>query len=100
MNLRIRKKKNKSGSIRIIIVARTNRGYKVVESLGSSKNGDEIEALYQKALSRIDELEQNLFYISKENNKQAQINDLLSNLTTQDFIPIGDELVFGRLFSK
>jgi hypothetical protein len=100
MNLRVRKKKNKSGSISIVIVDRTNRGYKVVVSLGSSKNELEIEALYHKALSRIDELEQNLFYISKENSKQTQIKDLLSNLTTQDFIPIGDELIFGKLFNQ
>jgi len=100
MNLRVRKKKNNSGSVSIHIVDRANRGYKVVESLGSSKDELEIEALYQKALVRIDELEQNLFHISKENNKQTQIKDLLSNLTTQDFIPIGDELIFGRLFSQ
>jgi hypothetical protein len=72
----------------------------MTESLGSSKDELEIEALYQKALSRIDELEQNLFYASKESNKQTQIKDLLLNLTTQDFIPIGDELVFGRLFNQ
>jgi hypothetical protein len=100
MNLRVRKKKNKSGSISIVIVDRSNRGYKVVESLGSSKDKLEIEALYQKALRRIDELEQNLFHISKENSKQTQIKDLLSNLTTQDFIPIGDELIFGKLFNQ
>ena len=100
MNLRVRKKKNESGSVSIVIVDRTNRGYKVVESLGSSKNELEIEALYQKALTRIDELEQNLFHISKENSKQTQIKELLSDITTQDFIPIGDELVFGKLFSQ
>ena len=44
MRLRVRKKKNPSGSTSIHIIDRTNRGYKVVESLGSSKisQGDEI----------------------------------------------------------
>jgi len=99
MHLRIRKKKNSSGSVSIHIVDRTNRGYKVVESLGSSKNEKEIDTLYQKALKRVDELEQNLFYISHESETQDQIKKLLSNLTTQNFIPIGDELVFGELFN-
>ncbi len=63
MSLKVRKKKNKSGSTSIHIVDRTNRGYKVVESLGSSKNEDKIEALYQKALNRIDELETQLSHI-------------------------------------
>jgi hypothetical protein len=98
MKLRVRKKKNSSGSVSIHIVDRANRGYKVVESLGSSKNEKEIDALYQKALKRVDELEQNLFYIADESETQIQIKKLLSNLTTQNFIPIGDELVFGELF--
>ncbi len=33
MGLRVRKKKNQSGSISVQIVDRTNRGYKVVETL-------------------------------------------------------------------
>jgi hypothetical protein len=99
MKLRVRKKKNSSGSISIHIIDRTNRGYKVVESLGSSKNEDEIEALYQQALLRVDELENNLFYTSSHNEKKDQLIDLLSEVTTDSFIPIGDELVFGKLFN-
>ena len=98
MSLRVRKKKNKSGSISVIIVNRKNRGYKVIESLGSSKNEEEIEALYQKALKRIDELEPNLFTIKEKNEKEEELTKLLSQLTTKDFIPIGDELIFGKLF--
>ena len=36
MGLRVRKKKNQSGSISVQIVDGTNRGYKVVETLGCS----------------------------------------------------------------
>ena len=95
MGLRVRKKKNKSGSVSIHIVDRANRGYKVVESLGSSKDEKEIEVLYQKALRRVDELEKNLFYFSQESETQIKIKKLLSNLTTQNFIPIGDEAIFS-----
>ncbi len=99
MGLRVRKKKNASGSISIQIVDRSSRGYKVIESVGFSKNEDKIEKLYKKALQRVDELEKNLFSISKETNKKELLKDLLSNLTTQDFIPIGDELIFGKIFN-
>jgi len=99
MGLRVRKKKNKSGSISIHIVDRSKRGYKLVESLGSSKDSEEVNNLYQKALERIDELEKNLFYISKEKSKKEKIKELLSEITTQNFIPIGDELVFGKIFN-
>ena len=75
MGLRVRKKKNKSGSISIVIVDRSNRGYKVVETIGCSKDEKEIEKFYQKALDRINELENNLFYISKEITKKEQIKN-------------------------
>jgi len=100
MGLKVRKKKNSSGSTSIHIVDRTNRGYKVVQSLGSSKEADEIEKLYQKALLKIDKIEQNLFFVSKINSKKELLKKLLLDYTTQDFIPIGDELVFGRLFDE
>jgi len=100
MRLRVRKKRNPSGSISIHIVDRKNRGYKVVESLGSSKDKKRIEELYQKALDRIDELEKNLFYASKDTTKKDRLRDIFSDITTENFIPIGDELVFGKLFNK
>ncbi len=46
MSLRVRKKKNSSGSTSIHIVDRTDRGYKVVESIGCSYDENEIETLY------------------------------------------------------
>ena len=100
MGLRVRKKKNQSSSISVQIVDRSDRGYKVVESIGCSSDIDEIERFYQRALSRIDELENNLFSNTiTESNKKSLLKDLLSKLSTQDFIPIGDELIFGKIFS-
>jgi hypothetical protein len=101
MNLRVRKKKNASGSISVQILDRTNRGYKVVETIGCSSNDEEIEQFYEKALERINELSQNLFANNiSESNKKILLKELLSNLTTQNFIPIGDELIFGKLFEN
>ena len=82
MNLRVRKKKNASGSISVQILDRTNRGYKVVETIGCSSNDLEIEQLYEKALQRINELAQNLFANKiSESNKKILLKELLSNLT-------------------
>ncbi len=86
-------KKNKSGSTSIHIVDRTNRGYKLIESLGSSKKEDEIEDLYQKALCKIDEIEKNLLHTSKINNKKEQLLDLLS-LVTSDIYQENATLIY------
>ena len=101
MGLRVRKKKNQSGSISVQIVDRTNRGYKVVETLGCSDDETEIDKLHQKAILRINDLSQNLFSKSlDETSEKLLLKKLLSKLTTQDFIPIGDELIFGKIFNN
>ncbi|MGJ0300585.1 IS1634 family transposase [Aliarcobacter cryaerophilus] len=101
MSLRVRKKKNQSGSISVQIVDRTNRGYKVVETLGCSDDETEIDKLHQKAISRINDLSQNLFSKSlDETSEKLLLKKLLSKVTTQDFIPIGDELIFGKIFNN
>ena len=97
MHLRVRKKKNRSGSVSIYIIDRSNRGYKVIESLGCSSDPGEIELLYNKALDRIDELQNNLLTFSKPSRKE-QLRELLSTISTQDIVSQGDELVFGRIF--
>jgi len=98
MHLRVRKKKNRSGSISIHIVDRSKRGYKVVESLGSSKDEEEIERLYNKALQRVNELENNLLHATKITQEQEKLEELFSQITNQDIVPQGDEIVFGKLF--
>ena len=101
MGLRVRKKKNQSGSISVQIVDRTNRGYKVVETLGCSDDEIEIDKLHQKAILRINDLSQNLFSKSlDETSEKLLLKKLLSKFTTQDFIPIGDELIFGKIFNN
>jgi hypothetical protein len=44
----VRKKKNRSGSISIQIIQKVNRVNKVIKTIGSSKDPDEINRLYQK----------------------------------------------------
>lgn len=101
MSLRVRKKKNQSGSISVQIVDRTNREYKVIETLGCSHDEIEIGKLHQKAISRINDLSNNLFSkSSEESSEKLLLKKLLSKLTTQDFIPIGDELIFGKIFNN
>ncbi len=92
----IRKKKNKSGSISIQIIKKIKRRSKVIESIGCSKDPDEIEKLVKKAKERTKELEPTLFD-SAEKEKQRLKFLPISN---EQIIPIGDELFFGAIFDR
>lgn len=107
MGLRVRKKKNQSGSISVQIVDRTNRGYKVVETLGCSDDETEIDKLHQKAILRINDLSQNLFSKSLDEtseklllksyylNLQHKILFLLvMNLFLERFLIILDVIIY------
>ncbi|MCB0512004.1 MAG: IS1634 family transposase [Bacteroidetes bacterium] len=87
----IRQKKNQSGSISVQIISKSSGKYKVVETIGCSKNDYEIEQLLKQANDRLLELEPNLFdFVEYQNKKQT--------LTNKDMRVIGDELIFGKLF--
>ncbi|WP_458699523.1 hypothetical protein ACKGJI_06740 [Sulfurospirillum sp. 1307] len=88
----VRQKKNKSGSISIQIISKSKGKYKVVETIGCSKNNYEIEKLLKQANERLLELEPNLFDFVKYQEKKHK-------LTNKDIRVIGDELIFGKLFS-
>jgi hypothetical protein len=57
----VRKKKNSSSSFSIQIISKKSGKYKVIETIGCSKNEFEIEQLLQEAQARLLELEPNLF---------------------------------------
>jgi len=87
----VRRKKNSSGSISIQIISKKYGKYKVIETIGCSKDKKEIEKLVKIAEKRIKELEPNLFdYLEYKESKNILKAD---NVRT-----IGDELVFGKIF--
>jgi len=89
----IRKKKNKSGSISIQIIQKINRSNKVLRTIGSSNDPDEIERLYQKALYEMPRLYgATLFDIVKEPK--------ISELSNDSIRVIGPEIVFGAIYDK
>ena len=100
MAYRVRKKRNKSGSVSVQIVDRSNQGYKVVETIGCSKDKSKIEEFYLKALERIDALENNLLHLTKNKENKDKLTEIFSTITNDNIVPIGDELIYGRLFSE
>jgi hypothetical protein len=65
----IRKKINQSGSISVQIIQKDNGKYKVLKTIGSSKDLVEIEFLVQKGRKQINEFEKKLNYLFLQNKR-------------------------------
>ena len=89
----VRKKKNKSGSTSIQIIQKQKGKYKVVKTIGSAIDEDEIEFLYQQANEAMPELfnQLNLF-----DSKATSID--VRELNNDQIRIIGPELILGKIF--
>lgn len=96
----LRKKRNKSGSVSIQIIDKSN-GYKVIQTLGSSSDLDVIERLMQKGEIIIQGDKSNqlkLFPLLTEEEKT--IKNFVDDLNNSQIHTIGPELIFGKLFDR
>ncbi len=95
----VRKKRNKSGSVSIQIIDKSDGQYKVVETIGSSEEKNQIEYLRKKALARISEIlgQEELELISQADR---QILSFLKDNETIRIRVIGPEEVLGKIFDR
>ena len=80
----VRKKKNRSGSISVQIISKKNGRYKVVETIGCSKDEREIEKLIELGKTRIKEIEPNLFDVVEKEEEKLQF----LSISNEQVIPI------------
>ena len=88
-----RKKKNSSGSISIQIIKKINGKNKVVETIGCSKDKNEIEQLFELGKRKVQELEPNLFDVVEQGEEELQFLPI----SNDQVIPIGDEIFFTKI---
>ena len=88
----VRKKKNRSGSVSIQIIQKINRNNKVLKTIGSSANPNEIERLYKQALYEMPRL-----YGATLFDQPDEVS--IYDLSNDNIRVIGPELVFGRIFN-
>lgn len=87
----VRKKKNRSGSVSVQIIKKINRINKVVKTIGSSKDPDEINRLFQKGLYELPRLFGATLFDDIEEPEISQLNN--DNIRV-----VGPEIVFGKIF--
>lgn len=99
MSLHIRKKKNKSGSVSIQIIDRNNRKYKVIETIACVSNEEELSFYLDVANSRLSELSKELYPTLFNEEQKDDALEFIS-LSNKDLIPVGDELIYGKIFHR
>ena len=90
----VRKKKNNSGSTSIQIIQKQKGKYKVVKTLGSSFDEEEIIKIYRQAQEAIPKLFDQLTLFQE---RVPPLN--LSELNNDSIRIIGPELIFGKIFN-
>ena len=96
-----RKVKNRSGSISVQVIQKTRGQYRVVRTVGTSSNAEEVDRLWQQArhLARQGDPRQGqLFALHTQNDQTVQ--SLVESLSNASIRVIGPELIFGALFDR
>ena len=96
----VRKNRNRSGSISVQIISKKLGKYSVIETVGTSKNLDEIERLILEAKNRINYPSDQLSLFSTLSETDQSIKNFLENLSNIQIRTIGPELIFGTLFNR
>lgn len=94
----VRKNRNRSGSVSVQIIQKVGRKNKVVKTIGSSGDPQEIEKLVQLADQEIRRLEgQQILF---ESDKDTLIKRTLSSISNQQVQVIGPELILGKIYHR
>lgn len=92
----VRKKHNKSGSISVQLISKSNGKYKVVKTIGSSKIEQEIEKLCFLGKQELERISiQPKLFVSENDTIIERVFDSLQNAHVRT---IGPEIIFGKIF--
>jgi len=95
----VRRKPNRSGSVSVQVIDKS-RGYRVVKTLGTARDPDELQRLVE--LGRLfmarHSGQYSLFPADQRDN--AAVLDFVQTLGNASIRTIGPELIFGRLFDE
>lgn len=96
----IRKKQNKSGTISVQVIDKRN-GYKVVKTIGSSRDVDAIERYVQQAHQFIhQDVAGQGWLFSGQSKDEVIVESFVEQLSNAQIRTVGPELIFGTLFDR
>ncbi|MEO6706772.1 MAG: IS1634 family transposase [Ginsengibacter sp.] len=94
----LRKKKNKSGSTSVQIISKERGKYKVVNTIGSSDNEQEIQKLVLLGKQEVERLNaQPKLFVSESDTVIEQVFEALGNASIRT---VGPEIIFGKIYDS
>jgi hypothetical protein len=92
----IREKKNSSGSVSVQIISKSSGKYKVVKTVGSSSNEQEILKLVYLGKQEIERISSQPKLFVSENDTIVDL--VFSALNNADIRTVGPEIIFGKIY--
>lgn len=96
----VRKNRNRSSSISVQIISKEHGRYRVVETVGTSKDPDIIAELVLEAKNQINYPSNQIPLFSVLSETDLAIKNFLENMTNLQIHTIGPELIFGTIFDR
>jgi transposase len=95
----VRKKPNKSGSVSVQVIDKSD-GYRVVKTIGSACDPDEVNRLVEVGKSFIARQSRQYSLFPRDEHDNAVVLDFVQSLSNASIRTMGPELIFGRLFDE
>ena len=96
----VRKLRNRSGSLSVQIISKEGGRYRVVRTIGTSKDPEKVEKLVVEAKNQIGHPDNQVSLFPILSETDAAIESFLGEMTNLQVHTIGPELIFGTLFDR
>jgi transposase len=96
----VRKNRNRSGTVSIQIISKQKGSYQVVQTVGCSRDPDEIERLVSRGESLLRRHDNQLKLFSLQSREAHAVKSFVEKLSNRQIHTLGPELIFGALFDR
>ena len=94
----VRKKKNRSGSVSVQVIDKS-KAYRVVKTIGSSKDPKQISRMFELAKLFIDHQNKQYSLFPQDQQDNAAVLDFVRNVQNSQVRTVGPELILGKIFN-
>ncbi|MBN2593368.1 MAG: IS1634 family transposase [Sedimentisphaerales bacterium] len=95
----MRKKKNRSGSVSVQVIDKSN-AYRVVKTIGSSKDPEQIRRMFELAKLFIAHRKKQYSLFPHDQQDNAAVLNFVRNIQNSHVRTVGPELILGKIFDQ